>query len=224
MATTLRLKFERTGPVRYIGHLDMLRYFQKAVMRASLDIRYSEGFNPHQIMSFAYPLGVSMETRGDYLDIDVLSFESCEDITKRLNLVMSEGIRILNTTIVAENSKNAMSSVAAADYRVHVCEKEILSQEVLNRFMSQKEIIVQKDTGKKVTETDILPGIYELSMLEKGDVFMKLKSGSEMNVKATTVLEALSLFIGQTLSTDLITRMEIYGYDETMNLKPLGEL
>ena len=53
MSVTVRFKFMRTGPVRYLGHLDMLRYFQKAVMKAELDAKYTEGFHPHQIMSFA---------------------------------------------------------------------------------------------------------------------------------------------------------------------------
>ena len=72
MSVSVRFKFSRKGPVRYTGHLDMLRYFQKAVMRSSLPARYSEGFHPHQIMSFAYPLGVSMETEGDYMDLDLM--------------------------------------------------------------------------------------------------------------------------------------------------------
>lgn len=51
MATAIRIKFSRKGPVSYLGHLDVLRYFQKAIIRAGIDIRYSEGFNPHQILS-----------------------------------------------------------------------------------------------------------------------------------------------------------------------------
>ena len=49
----IRIKFQKQGTVRFIGHLDVMRYFQKVMRRAEVDIRYSEGFSPHQIMSFA---------------------------------------------------------------------------------------------------------------------------------------------------------------------------
>ena len=59
----IRIKFSKQGAMKFIGHLDTMRYFQKAMRRADVDIRYSEGFSPHQIMSFAAPLGVGLESR-----------------------------------------------------------------------------------------------------------------------------------------------------------------
>lgn len=56
----IRIKFSKQGAMKFIGHLDTMRYFQKAMRRADVDIRYSEGFSPHQIMSFAAPLGVGL--------------------------------------------------------------------------------------------------------------------------------------------------------------------
>ncbi|MDE6687446.1 MAG: TIGR03936 family radical SAM-associated protein [Lachnospiraceae bacterium] len=240
MSTTLRIKFERTGPVRYIGHLDMMRYFQKAIMRAGIDIRYSEGFNPHQIMSFAYPLGVSMETRGDYFDIDVLSYQDCETITGQLNDVMADGIRVVSATVLPEGAKNAMASVAAADYLVHLCygnretvsQKDIMSDgetgshtltdEMLQQFLSQKEIFITKETGKKNSVEDIRPGIFVLEQREDQMLFMKLKSGSDGNIKPAAVLEALSDMFSLRLVSDRIIRLEIYGKDEDGALVPLG--
>ena len=67
----LRIQFSKYGPLRFIGHLDVMRFFQKAIRRAGIDIAYSSGFSPHQIMSFASPLGLGVESRGEYLDIQV---------------------------------------------------------------------------------------------------------------------------------------------------------
>ena len=72
----IRIKFRKWGVMKFIGHLDMMRYFQKAVRRANIDIRYSEGYSPHQIMSFAAPLGVGITSDGEYLDIEVDSAHS----------------------------------------------------------------------------------------------------------------------------------------------------
>ena len=75
----VRIKFAKYGAMKFIGHLDMMRFFQKAVRRADIDVKYSEGFSPHQIMSFAAPLGVGIESCGEYMDLEVLSMSSVED-------------------------------------------------------------------------------------------------------------------------------------------------
>lgn len=69
----VRVKFSKHGVLKFIGHLDVMRYFQKAIRRAGIDIAYSAGFSPHQIMSFAAPLGVGLESNGEYMDIEVHS-------------------------------------------------------------------------------------------------------------------------------------------------------
>ena len=81
----IRIKFSKQGAMKFIGHLDTMRYFQKAMRRADVDIRYSEGFSPHQIMSFAAPLGVGLTGSGEYLDIEVVPPE--------------EGCRLLETMV-----------------------------------------------------------------------------------------------------------------------------
>ena len=78
--------------MKFIGHLDMMRYFQKAVRRANIDIRYSEGYSPHQIMSFAAPLGVGITSDGEYFDIEVDSSLSSKESVAALNATMVDGV------------------------------------------------------------------------------------------------------------------------------------
>lgn len=237
MYLATRLKFQRLGPVKYLGHLDMLRYFQKAILRAGLPIRYSEGFNPHQILSFAYPLGVSMETKGDYLDLDLVepdsfSFSSKEEellyltnVKDSLNAVMSEGIQILSASFVPEGELNSMASVAAADYLVRYSSESPITTEELNHFLSQSSILIEKEgkeKGKKVQKTaDIRPGILDASLVED-EIFLKLCSGSSNNVKAATVLEQLAKFLNKDLKLDGILRLEIYR-ETAKGYLPLGD-
>ena len=67
----IRIKFRKYGALKFVGHLDMMRYFQKALKRAGIDMKYSEGFNPHMIMSFAAPLGVGVTSTGEYFDMEL---------------------------------------------------------------------------------------------------------------------------------------------------------
>ena len=112
----IRIKFQKQGTVRFIGHLDVMRYFQKVMRRAEVDIRYSEGFSPHQIMSFASPLSVGLISHAEYVDIDVNSSGNSTGMVRRLNEVSAEGLEVLSYRELPETAKNAMSLVAAADY------------------------------------------------------------------------------------------------------------
>lgn len=67
------MRFTKTGSLKFIGHLDCMRFFQKAIRRAGLDVAYSGGFSPHQIMSFASPLSVGTTSDGEYLDVEFWS-------------------------------------------------------------------------------------------------------------------------------------------------------
>ena len=116
----IRIKFQKYGVMKFIGHLDMMRYFQKAIRRAGIDIAYSEGYSPHQIMSFAAPLGVGVTSDGEYFDIEVKSSKSSQDAIEALNQTMVEGIRVLEYKRLPDTAKTAMSLVSAASYLIYV--------------------------------------------------------------------------------------------------------
>ena len=73
--------------MKFVGHLDIMRYFQKAMRRAEVDIAYSEGFSPHQKMSFAAPLGLGLTSEGEYMDIEVHQSKSSKEMVQALNAV-----------------------------------------------------------------------------------------------------------------------------------------
>ena len=219
MSETIRIKFTRTGPVSYIGHLDLLRYFQKIIAKSGIDIKYSQGFNPHQLVSFAYPLGVSMETHGDYMDMEVESYESTDAIVNSLNSVMNEGITVVSASVVPEGEPTAMASVYMADYDVFI--DGTYDDNEIKDYLSQKEILIIKDSKKGQVESDIRPGIKELR-IEGDKLFMKLSSGSSLNVKPASVVDTLNAFTGKNREINLIRRLEIYKGDEN-GIKPLGE-
>lgn len=103
----IRIKFRKYGVMRFIGHLDIMRYFQKAMRRANIDIAYSEGFSPHQIMSFAAPLGVGITSDGEYLDIEAKSTKSTQESIAALNAVMVDGIEITQYVALRQDEKKS---------------------------------------------------------------------------------------------------------------------
>lgn len=215
----VRIRFSKTGNMRYIGHLDVLRYFQKAFSRAGIDVKYSEGFHPHPVMSFASPLSVGLTSEGEYLDAEFLSAESSRDCIRRLNAVMSEGMKVLQVRKLPDDKKkagNAMALVGRAAYRATLRNPEAagLSREIwisqAQHFMAQREIPVQpspkkqnrksgrgsrKEGGESAPETvNIRPWILDFKASGEGSFTMLLSAGSSANLKPETVMESFLLY------------------------------
>ena len=154
----VRIKFSKHGPIRFIGHLDVMRYFQKAMRRAQIDISYSTGYSPHQIMSFAAPLGVGLESNGEYMDVELNTIISSEMIVNKLNEVGVPGIKVLSAKVLPDTAKNAMATVAAAEYTVEfreAREPNFSYLDNLEEFFAQKEIWITKATKRSTKEIDL---------------------------------------------------------------------
>lgn len=236
----IRIKFAKYGTMKFIGHLDMMRFFQKAVRRADIDIKYSEGFSPHQIMSFAAPLGVGVESVGEYLDIEVLSMTDVNEMKEALNRVMVEGVHILSVTVLSDNAKNAMASVAAASYQLHLKEGSFGVPDLaaaVDAFYAQERIPYTKETKKSVLEMDLKQGIYEMyagdtpvltkimsaaaAMFDSGAkenrltvpcIRMTVDASSGGNIKPAVVFEKFCAFEGCEIppAAVQVTRLETY--------------
>ncbi|MFV0529396.1 MAG: TIGR03936 family radical SAM-associated protein [Lachnospiraceae bacterium] len=211
-----RVKFSKRGPVKYVGHLDMMRYFQKTIRRAQIPIAYSEGYNPHMIMSFAAPLGVGTQSDGEYFDMILQEPMASREMCERLNATMAEGIQVVNIVEVEDTkATNAMSLVAAADYEIVY---EAMAEAVavrwaaaLREFAAQETIEVLKKTKRSESLVDIRPFIYEISML--GNVMhMKLAAGSVNHTKPELVLAAFMEYTGESAAPQAfqLIRNEIY--------------
>lgn len=214
-----RIKFSKVGSMRFIGHLDVMRYFQKAFRRADIAMSYSQGFSPHQLMSFASPLGIGLSSDAEYLDIVLEDREPVEGFVDRVNAVMNDEIRVKDFTVLEEESKTSMAVLAACDYLVMVkpdktsflLEEEKRKQAV-GRLLKRETVDILKKTKRSEKIVDIKENIYRLT--DDKEVFetftgvqygafamdlqeyvpvlyMQLTAGSMVNIKPELVLEAL---------------------------------
>ena len=217
----------------FIGHLDMMRYFQKAMRRADIDIAYSQGFNPHQIMSFALPLGVGVFSDGEYLDIEANSVTSSKDMCRRLNEVMVDGVTVESVRLLPEQAKNAMSLVAAADYIVSFREghePKGFSKEQFLEFCAQDSILVTKQTKKNTREIDLKAYMYEVREATEG-IYLKIGAGSANNIKPDLIFQAYAEYAGISMDDFAlkVKRLDLYadlGEEEShkfVSLEALGE-
>lgn len=220
----VRVKFRKYGPVRFIGHLDVMRFFQKCIRRAEIDVAYTTGYSPHQIMSFAAPLGVGLTSDGEYMDIECSSVTTSQDMKERFNRASVPGIEIVSVVLLPEEAGNAMASVAAADYTVRFREGREPSFDYLGKladFYARTEIPITKETKKNTLTVNIRPGIYELQAdPENKAIHMLVDASSSGNIKPASVMDAYAAWQGQTLAENAFT---VHRKDTYLNLASAGE-
>ena len=228
----VRIKFTKEGPMKFVGHLDTMRYFQKAIRRAELPIAFSGGYSPHMIMSFAAPLGVGVTSTGEYFDMELTVTIPTDEICQRLNSQMVDGIRVLSARQVEDGkASKAMSLVAGADYLVQFREgkmPEIDLETKVPEFFALPQIEIMRKTKRSEKLTDIRPWIYDMKVKKSG-VWMQLSTGSVSNLKPELVMEAFCKWCGVELPPFACTilREDVYadiGTEEERKLVPLEAL
>lgn len=221
----VRIKYTKSELLKFIGHLDVMRYFQKAVKRAGFDIAYSQGFSPHQLMSFAAPLALGVTSEGEYFDAEFNSLVSSDEFVKRFNDQMAAGMEVKDVVLLPDNAKNSMSIVAASDYIISVLESvpADVKEKMLSyvpHLLEKESIEILKKTKKNEKIEDIKPGILKLSVesyqtakILAGEdsacdnqyvedakmvdkMYMLLATGSEYNLKPELVIQAVCREIG----------------------------
>lgn len=187
----VRIRFEKTGPIRFVGHLDFMRTFQKIIRKSGLAAVYTGGFNPHMLLSFADPLGVGQESTGEYADVEFawrdpealseqergrlsdigLENESLpvppsrEEVIAALNAAAPEGIRFTAAVRVGLiKSSKAMALVRYALWDILLGDGFLnVTEDELSAFLAREEILVHKVTKKAEKDVDIRRQILSLS-------------------------------------------------------------
>lgn len=193
-----RIKFRKYGVMKFIGHLDVMRFFQKVMRRADIPIAFTGGFSPHMVMSFANPLGVGVTSDGEYFDIELTEAIDMNAAIARMNEVVVEGIEIVNMVPISnDKKKTGMSIVAAADYLSSLKTGSFPEDWKVraDEFVKQPSINIIKSTKKSEKEVDIKSMIYQFEV--RGDsVYMQLATGSVENLKPELVMQAFCSFLG----------------------------
>ena len=192
-----RIKFRKYGSLRFIGHLDVMRFFQKVMRRADIPIAFSGGYSPHMIMSFANPLGIGLTSDGEYFDIELTEAVNSQDAVRRMNEACVEGIEVLSIRRISDEKKlTGMTILAGADYLTSVRKGTFPDdwKEKFTQFMAQPEIRILKQTKRSEKEVDIKPLIYAWEL--RGDaIYLKVAAGSVENLKPDLVMEAFCHFL-----------------------------
>ena len=222
----VRFKFSKHGVLKYIGHLDLMRYFQKAFRRTDIEVLYSKGFSPHMIMSFAQPLGVGVESDGEYFDVEVADEEDISTMVIKLNEQMAEGVVILDVVKLPEKFTNAMASVAAADYELNFYKESPLSTALLDKYKAADAVTFVKTTKTGEHIINVKEFVFDIALKDDATLFVKVDASSAGNLKPANLLEALLKLEDKSVADYPfhILRKDTYMRDASGNLVPLNKV
>lgn len=189
-----RLLFSKSGRACYISHLDLMRTFQRAFLRAEVPIRHTEGFNPHAFVSIALPLSVGYSSECELLDFALLEGTAKEAVPEKLNRVLPEGIFIQKCYDGAQSVKKLawVDWTVTLEYDSGVPEQ---AKAALTELLSRDELVIQKKSKKAksgFTEVDLIPRIrsFELSEGEGSLILRTVLSAQNPGLNPELILTA----------------------------------
>ncbi len=230
----LRLAFNKRSYLKYIGHLDLLRLFQRTINKTEIDIKYSQGFNPHPRISIASPLSLGIESMEEYVDIELNTEMPVEEFIDRMNRALPKGIEILRGKYI-DTKKPVAAMIAWAFYEITFKTETILTREEIDfkikDYISREEIIILKKRRKKrrkiETEVDIRALIANLNLktVDSNRITLEslLKTGGDGNLKPIELVKSISVEeeMGVDLESVNIKRIHLYAEENGEIYKPV---
>lgn len=175
---------------KYISHLDLLRVFTRAVMRAELPVKYSNGFNPHQIITFSLPLAVGVTSESEFVDIDFDDSASNGEIAEKLGRALPPDMKVLK---IGEPEISA-NDICSALYHV-VLKGSGISKESLESFFEKEDIPAVKKTkkGEKTVNLKDYIKSFQITGAEDGEAELELvlSAGGSANIKPAIVADKI---------------------------------
>ena len=146
-----RVYFDKFGEMKFISHLDLLRFFDRLLKKSQIPVKYSQGFHPRPKMSFGSPVSLGTEAYDELMDFELETPMSNEEVFKRLNSSNVVGFRVNKVEEVPRKS-SIMEEYTVMIYEIEGSEEDISKlEELLNR----EEIVEVKEKKGKVATRDL---------------------------------------------------------------------
>lgn len=189
----LRVTFEKGEAIRYIGHLDILRSFVRAMRRANIPLKYSEGFNPHAVMTFILPMGVGVTSSCEIVDISLREDMPVNDFIEAFNNVTQDGgLKIIS----AEYTDTKMPVIQRAEYVIEIISETEINGNELKKAFEMKDIPVEKKSKKTVSMINMAEHMFEKEIIscDKNNAVIRLviSAGNTFNIKPSVAVNAIA--------------------------------
>jgi len=188
-----KIKFSKHGDLRFISHHDVMRLFQRALRRAGVEMRMTQGFNPHPKMIFAMPLGVGIESDCEVLFLDTSRWYKAAELRERLEAELPSGMRPLEVELaspLASAVPREAAYVAVPSESTDEARKGI--EEKIQAFLRSEKVVVERVREDRTVRIDLRPYVSALEATPEG-IRLRIRVTPKGAARPEEVLRALGL-------------------------------
>ncbi len=187
----LRITFSKSGALKYSGHLDLHKIWERAARRAGLPLAYSHGFHPQPKIHLASALPLGIASRCEIVDLRLAEEVEVQGLAERLQSALPPGLEIMEVRRVEENAPALQTQLLAAEYRVTLSEAAPESdlQGRIGELLARPSIL----RARRGRTYDLRPLIEVLELMPDGTIHMRLAARQAATGRAEEVLRALGI-------------------------------
>lgn len=190
----IRLTFSKTEDMRYTGHLDLHRTWERTLRRAGLPLAYSQGFHPQPRISLAAALPLGFTSEGEVADIWLEQDLPAEELEKTLGPALPPGLKIIEIKEVERSAPSLQSQVVASEYEVTLLDANADLDHRLEEILGEKSILRER-RGKQYDLRPLIESLQRLPDDENGRprLRMRLSARAGATGRPEELLEALAI-------------------------------
>ncbi len=218
------IRFGKRDRLRFISHLDLQRFFQRAVNRTGLPVAWSQGFNPHPVMSFGSALALGWTSEYEVIDIKLSAPMGRRRTEDAVRAALPEDLPVLEARMVDDKHPAPMALVRMSDYSITLEGAD--AQRVYDQvpaFLEREHIMAIKKTKSGEKEIDIRPLALALEKTD-GGLYARLMLTEQNTLKPDLLVKALADMAGVGVPETRIHRLMLLGADAAGDIRPLMEL
>jgi len=190
-----RVRFTKTGRLRFLSHHDLMRLFERALRRTGLPLRMTEGYNPHPVLAFPTALGLGIESLDEVLEFELTSWSAPRQIEKLLGEQLPAGISVVSAEAFDRRDRSCIEFV---EYEAACPGQGAPLPEGIRRFLELKECPVERPSDKGSKTVEIRR--YALGVESEGDrVFLRIRVTDQGTAKPEEVLRAIGVSVDGTV-------------------------
>lgn len=188
--TRLRIRFTKSGDLRWISHRDLARVWERLLRRANLQLAFSEGFHPKPRINFPSALALGVEALDEIVELEVVGSMPIDEIETSILQQLPEGMKLLS--LHSPEYKLGKARVESTSYRIAIpTEKRERLHARINEVLAEEEIKLQRDEKKTIT-CDVTHEHFALA-LEDDYLNIQLPTIDGASIRPSELLSYLEL-------------------------------
>lgn len=188
-----RVRFTKTGKMRFLSHHDLMRLFERALRRTGLPLRMTEGYNPHPVMAFPTALGLGIESVDEVLEFELTSWTAPKQIEKLLGEQLPEGMGIASAEAFDRKQRCYVNYV---EYEASCAGQSEGVAERIRAFLALKECPVERVSDKGSKTVEIRQYVMALDV-DADKLYLRIRITDQGTAKPEEVLRSIGIRIDE---------------------------